>query len=237
MKYNQQSGNALWFILIAIVLLGGLTVMMSRSSGTSEDSGDYERSQIQVSEVARYAKSIELAVQNLRNNECSENDLNFDTPLLVGHDNITAPANESCDVFSAKGGGMTYKKIPPVLLDTSKSAQAYYGFWVFTGRLRMGGVGGTDPELSMIAPFLTKDFCMKLNTFLKISNVAGDSPMEDTAGQGSFLFPFTGTFVAGSDIDGNGNALGQNLFLRQKSGCTKSSSGDSYNFFHVLIAR
>jgi hypothetical protein len=244
MKHNPQSGNALWFILIAIVLLGGLTVMMSRSSGTSEDSGDYERSQIQVSEVARYMKSIEMAVQTLRNNGCSEKDINFDTPMVAGYNNTTAPADDSCDVFSVKGGGMTYKRIPPVLLDTTKSANPLYGHWIFNGGNLVYGLGtgtsmaGTkDQDLLIIAPFLTKDFCMKLNKFVGVNNVGVDPPKEDNTTTARLTMQFTGTFGGGTDIDGNGNALGLNTFRRKSSGCTTASNETAYYFYQVLITR
>lgn len=244
MKYNPQSGNALWFILIAIILLGGLTALLSRSSGTSEDSGDYERSQIQISDVARYAKSIEMAVQNLRNQGCSENDINFNTPELPNHDNTGAPADESCDVFSVKGGGMTYKKIPPTLLDTSKSSDPMYGHWIFNGANQLVHTGTNGPlagsanqELLMIAPFVTKEFCMKANSFLGINNVSTDPPKEDNTQAARFVIPFTGTYGGGIDIDGNGNALGLNTFRYKRSGCTTASDENSYYFFHTLIAR
>ena len=74
---KKQNGNALWFILLAIALLGLLTAVMTRSSGTDNDTGSYEKNQIAANEILQYAKSIENAVQNLLARGCSENDISF----------------------------------------------------------------------------------------------------------------------------------------------------------------
>lgn len=242
-KHNPQSGNALWFILIAIVLLGGLTVLMTRTSSYTDDSGDYERGQIQLSDFVRFAKSVEVAVTTLKSQGCSENDLNFEASGLTGHDNTTAPGNGSCDVFSDKGGGLTYRPIPTTYLDPARSAEPRFGQWVFTGGMSVAGVGldtstnNGHKELLIIAPFLTKELCMKVNTLVGVSNVGANPPSEDNTTKASFLVPFTGTFGGGVDIDGNGNGLGLNIFTGKASGCTTAQGENSYYFYHILIRR
>lgn len=246
MTHNSQSGNALWFILIAIVLLGGLTVLMSRSSGTSDDAGDYERGQIDISELSRYAKSLELAVQNLKtNNKCSENDLNFDSADVANDDNPSAPVDESCDIFSDKGAGLAYRPIPTKFLDPTHSGETLFGHWVFNGSLDVAGHGtsGAAPtdnrakELLVIAPFITKDLCLALNKFYGISAISGDPPKEDNTNKAHFLSQFTGNFGGGIDIDGNGNASGLQVFYYKSAGCTTATDENTYFFYQILIAR
>ncbi len=235
MKHHTQSGNALWFILIAVILLGGLTILMTRSSNTSDDSGDYERVQIQISEMVRFAKSMELATANLISRKCSEKSINFDTPELTGYDNTSAPTDNSCDIFSDKGAGMAYKELNKLLLDQSHAAHADFGKWVISGDtaiLDVGGTGSTNSELLLIAPFVTKDLCLKLNGALNITNPAGSPPSESGAASSDLLSHFTGTFGSSATINGGGT-----LLRMKKSGCTKASDGDTYVFFHTLIAR
>ena len=76
-KKNTQKGNALWFILIAIILLGLLTSMLTRSGGSTNDTGGYEQAEIGVSEVLSYAQSIDNAVQALKARGCGENEISL----------------------------------------------------------------------------------------------------------------------------------------------------------------
>jgi hypothetical protein len=252
MKHNSQSGNALWFILIAIVLLGGLTVLMSRSSSTSDDAGDYERGQIQVSEILRYAKSIEMAITNLQtNNQCSENDLNFDTPDLVGYDNLSAPTNENCDVFSAAGGGETYSKPKTSWLDSTHQAEPDFGDYVFSGGTFINGVGNSaggnpDPknkELMIFLPYINRETCLEINNKVGVANDnAGEPPLDNTAG--IVMDPalkYVGAFVAGNLLDSQGSGSTTEIDGK-KTGCVQgeingAGAGPYYVFFHVLITR
>ncbi len=236
----SQSGNALWFILIAIVILGGLTILMSRSSSTSEDAGDYERTQINVSELVRFSKSVEVAVNTLISRGCSEKDINFDTPALTGYDNTNAPDDESCNVFSDKGAGLAYKEIQPLYLDTARKSETQYGHWVFNGALSVANIGtdgfaNSNRELVMIAPFLTQELCMQINQTLGIENLPDVPPKEDNTPMADFLIPYVGTFGGGADIDGNGNTTGG--FAYKSAGCTTASNNSSYYFYQVLLAR
>ena len=54
---THQKGNALWFILVAISLLGLLTIMLSRSSSTSNETGSYEQNIIGANGILSYVKN------------------------------------------------------------------------------------------------------------------------------------------------------------------------------------
>src|SRR5688572_13950247 len=113
MQYSKNcAGNALIFILIAIFLLAGLTVLLSRTGSQSEDTGGTEQIRIQASEILKYASGIQNAVQMLRNRGCSENTLSFwnkDTNTSGGENtgddyyNASALTNKSCHVFNPAG--------------------------------------------------------------------------------------------------------------------------------------
>lgn len=139
---KKQSGNALWFILIAIFLLGGLTVLLSRTGSNTEETGSTEKSRIIATEILRYAASIENAVQFLLTQGCSENELSFwydsngDGNENASDDNYnpTSPTDRSCHIFSQKGAGITYKNMAILKFGTSGYAGAigihnsrYYG--------------------------------------------------------------------------------------------------------------
>jgi len=106
----RQSGNALWFILIAIGLLGLLTVSLTRGGSSSNDTGDFEQNQIVASEILSYAKSIENAVQSLLARGCSENEISFENNTVTGYSNPDAPTDKSCHIFDSAGTGMTLER-------------------------------------------------------------------------------------------------------------------------------
>ena len=217
----KESGNALWFILIAIALIGGLTVMLSRSTGTSEDTGDFERTQISATEIMREAKAFEIAVDNLRARGCGENDISFwhdsdgNSVENASDDyyNAGSPTDRKCHVFQPEGAGLRYQD-----------------GWIFTGATRVIGLE-SDTRTELIAAFQTdRQTCMQLNDLVGVTNAAGDAPDEDfNMGffTGSFGTNFTDPFTIG-----NTSASLEGTF----QSCSKDSS-DTYFYAHVLLER
>lgn len=114
---KPNAGNALWFILIAIFLLAALTMLITRTSQQTEETGESERSTIRASELLRDTQGIKNAVDALLLRGCSESELSFwtdenadglETNLDCGY-NAQAPVDKSCHVYDPKGGGA---KIP-----------------------------------------------------------------------------------------------------------------------------
>ncbi|PZO88480.1 MAG: hypothetical protein DI626_01670 [Micavibrio aeruginosavorus] len=114
---NKESGNALWLILIAIFLLGGLTVLLSRTGSQTEDTGNAEQMQIVASNILGYAASIEQGIQTLLMRGCSENEISFwydsnkDGTENSSDDyyNPNAPSDRTCHIFSTTGAGLNYQ--------------------------------------------------------------------------------------------------------------------------------
>ncbi len=126
MKHSRQSGNALWLILVAIVLIGALTAMFTRSTSTSDDTGDAEQVSIQASEVLRYANAVETGIQNLLSRGCSENELSFwndsngDGIENSSDDyyNAGSPPDHSCHLFDPAGAGLVHQEIGKKISDS-----------------------------------------------------------------------------------------------------------------------
>ncbi len=179
----KQSGNALIFILIAIALLGLLTVTLSRSSDSTNDTGDFEQNQIAASEILSYAKSIENAVQMLLVRGCSENELSFwhdsdGNGTEDGSDNYyndESPTDRSCHVFDVAGAGMTYETPNEEWLDRLESAQTGYAELFFSMQSNVDG----NKVLAMIFPYVTKNICLQINTASNVVNTGGAPPKDN----------------------------------------------------------
>lgn len=222
MTRHNERGNALWFILLAIVLLAGLTVLMSRSSSTTDEAGDFERAQIKASEVMRVAKDFELGTQRLKSQGCSENELNFDyAPAVTGYENTTR-ADGSCDLFNGNGAGLVWREPPPEMSSST---------WFISGENRVEDVGCDSAadrcvDLIVMLPNVSLSGCLRINTLLGVTNPAGAPPADNDI---ELATKFQGTFNDSEEISATELA-------GKPSGCFDAGSGN-YVFYHTLIKR
>lgn len=236
---QKQNGNALIFILIAIVLLGLLTVTLSRSGDSSNDTGDFEQNQIAASEILSYAKSIENAVQSLLARGCSENELSFwhdsdGNGTEDGSDdyyNANSPTDRSCHVFDVAGAGMTYQS-------PQKNITGVNFNLAFAGDDQIIGVGrdcasSLCSELYIFYRTGNETLCNSINKISNIPLISGHSP-EEVGLNG--IGKYTGSFSINPDPLGNDNDGAS--FVGKTTGCIKDfNEPGNYDIYHVLHAR
>ncbi len=248
-----QSGNAFWIILLAIALLVALTITITRSTESTEDSGTRDRNRIAATDIIRQAKSIQQAVEQLRLRGTAENQMNFDNSFVAGYANTRCGDSTSntddnpCKIFHAEGVGLTYKTPPATWLDGTRSGEDLYGEWYFYATACVPGIGTggtgcsadvTATELMIGLPWIREDVCVEINRLTGVDNLSG--PTRPPLLPGSAYTPartkFTGTFSTDSEIDTAANA-----FTARQSGCFQGASGSDpdggFHFYHVLIAR
>lgn len=166
--FKREEGNALWFILIAILLLGGLTVLLSRGSTTSDDSGEFERMTIIGTEVVRYAGAVETGIRTLLNRGCSENTISLDADVdtVDGSENPDAPPDYTCHVFRPEGAAVEYKDIAERI---NTGLNTRYGTATASAMKDVGEDEQADLYLTIegSAP-LMKPFCDTINRMAKV---------------------------------------------------------------------
>ncbi|MBN8521803.1 MAG: hypothetical protein J0L77_07910 [Alphaproteobacteria bacterium] len=224
---SLQSGNALIFILIAVVLLGGLTMLLTRSSGSSEDTGEIERTQIEAGEAMRFGKSLAQSAQNLIAQGCSENTLNFDYEAAVtGYENPSSPADKSCDIFDAKGAGLTWRTVPSSLSSANyliTSANTVQGVGCDTGN-------ATCTDLILMLPGISQTACAQINRLVKVTNPA-NVPPADTDNLVDTSTKFTGGYAFVRALaDAGGHLTGK------ETGCIQTSPGN-FALYTVILGR
>ncbi len=238
-KYlRSQAGNAIWFILLAVALLGFLTALISRSGSNVNQTGDFERDRIKAAALLRYAQSVQNTVQTMMLNGVSENDLDFIAIDAATYDNPNC-TNTSCEVFHVEGGGIPHQSASDVLKLSSYSED-----WrVVTGnRLYQFGcddVTTSCTDLLLIAPDIPQDICIAINRIQDIENPSADAPrqldfVDDT--------PYIGSYpnVGANALIGGTNATNEAPQVRGKtSGCVYVFGGgrDTYHFYQALIIR
>ena len=243
---KKQNGNALWFILIAVALIGILTAALTRGGSSTDDTGSYEKNQLAASEILRYASSIESAVQSLLARGCSENDISFwhdsdGNGTENGSDdyfNANSPTDHSCHVFEPEGAGLTWQ-LPPARINDGSD-------YFFNSGACIRGVGPDVPfcngsdgnrneELLIALPNISLNNCIALNRLLGVTNPSGVPPQDPNCSITTSTGLFQGTFNnSGCAI--NDTATSDGLHSGCMEGGTDPPAG-TYHFYHVLHAR
>lgn len=222
---RSQQGNALWFILVAIVLLGGLTVLLTRSGSSVNQSGDVEQNRIRAGQILRWAKGLEAAIEQMKLRGVSENGISFENgATATDYANPNCTVND-CMVFANGGGGQTYIKPPAGTNDGSE--------WVFTANNGVTLVGTDDArsgnDVMLVLRGVNDAFCKQVNRELGVGT-AGVIPEESTeveytAYQGAF--PSHVQLIAGTSGE----------FQNRNAGCMRNTPNSENVFYYVLLAR
>lgn len=221
--YDTRSGNALWIILIGIILLGLLTAMLSRSGSSTNDTGDLERIRIQASDIMRHSRGMEQAISNMITRGASESDLCFDT-IKWGNSfyDHAGCAEDKNKVYNINGGALEWKDIPAEIKEGSPLT--------ITGSYNVTDVGTSANEL-LVQGEVSRAACLDINNLARVTNPSGEPPIDDIGAAGEYKGNFNS--AAGDDMIGDQATQ----LARHKTGCHQNSADDKYFFYHVLIAR
>lgn len=235
-KHRQnESGNIMFIILIAIALIGVLTAVISNSGNNDNNGIDNESLVIRVSEVQRYASELERGINYIMQNRVSESDIRFaiptDTTNTTGYGDLAADTTPEDQMFHPNGGAANYRD-PPNDIQSTVSA------WEFYGGTRIPGVGTNRADLIAVLPNVTLQFCNRINEI----NDQTATPAENGAGNinegASARFGSGGTPVTFDDA--TPNTLNDATFSRTPAlqACvTVAGSPTQYHFYHVIMPR
>lgn len=228
--HRNQSGNVIFFILLAIVLVGAVTAAL-RSGGIESANIDREDLSIKVSQVRQNVAELERAVNLVMQNGISETEISFaadDIPAATIYG--TYNDNPRAEIFNPKGGGALWRTTPSGINDGSP--------WEFYGTTHAPGVGSDRADLIAVLPNVTKPFCDEIN---KINQQPITIPPSDDATCIRGGTPFKGvlpTHTGAGPFDDPGDVMLPAGFTVQPAGEACISCGTGvYHFYHVLMAR
>ena len=229
-----ERGNILFMVLIAIVLIGLLTAVVSNTSNQSS-SIDREELAIRVSEVQRYASELSRAMSYINQNSgISEQDYRFmnPDPAVTTYGDISGDSRMQRQILDGAGGGANYREPPEGIQNSDKD-------WEFYGTSNMPGVGTDAADLIAVLPDVTKQFCDEVN---RLNGQTDQTPQD--SGASCIYSGATGRFgtVGGSseyaaapnDLLADDAATFTKIPAMQA--CVKCND-DTYHFYHVLFAR
>lgn len=236
MNYRDENGNALFLILIAVALFAALSFVVMSSSGGGGKSASQEQAVLYASQIIQSSTAIDNAVTMLSiSNECADNQINFANPVFYQYPwshyaNANAPADKSCDVYSADGGGVSPTQLPveafePCCLGGSRDTE--YRYARFSGQ-GISNIGTSEPELALLISSIKRDVCIELNNKLGVENPSGEPPAISATcynGQNGFDGTYGGTNTTWCGLD------------QTKSACVYDDYGPFYYFYNVLLIR
>lgn len=257
---SAEQGSAILYVFIGAILFGALMYSFARStsSGTSATTLTKSDDKLIISQIDAYATSLDVGINNLLSNGCSQNDLRFYHPNFKGATDYagsatyaTSPANK-CHVFAKNGGGGVTWQAPP-----KKIVDAKFLDYLFTGYIGVDKVGNNSSACAytdfMMQLNVPRSTCIAYNTIHDVVNTGGEPPLFQFANNYSYSAPLKGrvplNYLKAGWSSGiifgcqsNLAALGHNpraIELTGKwSGCYEANQErGQYYIYHVLIAR
>ncbi len=108
---SPETGNALLYVLIAIVLFAALSMTLGRQAGTDEISTlPKERAALYTTQLESYAAQAKSAIDQMRFAGTPINSLDFTAPTDPAFE--TEPPKNIFKVFHPSGGGLTPATLP-----------------------------------------------------------------------------------------------------------------------------
>lgn len=228
---KASSGNALFLVLIGIVLFGALSFAVTKSFRGGEKTATDEQLRVAATDMLRYLSSVQQAVNKLITvNGCSESEVSFENTLVLNGSNavvypanyVTTPADGRCKVFESAGGGLSPRLFDRTAGLTNPSAalasQPKPGHFQARTTEQFVNVGSALPEMSMRIMYVSAGLCAAIN---KILNIPGN---------GDYLPIGNGDdSIITNDTPG---------LAGKKTLCTRRyGTGEEYFVWNVLIAR
>lgn len=234
---SDERGNALFLILLGVVLFAALTAAVSNGFRGSNSALSGSRTDALANDIILNGVTIERAVEKLTAKSVSESRMSFTRKSGDGYE-LTPAESASEKVFNIAGGGAQYLDPPKDALDKNMSAQTGYGSWIYTGSNVATGNGlDTEGDLIAILPYVRKDLCLLINTKAGVTNPAADTTPQSN-GPTYVGTKFTGTFSNAGRIKANPYLNGK------KMGCFQGTADESsnsivgrYYFYYVVLSR
>lgn len=236
---SAEQGSVLMWILVAVVLLAGLTAAMNQGSRTSTGMVTGQEARLYASEIIQYGNTVKQAVQRMNMNGISEGDFSFENTVFKfaggapRHPSTSYPncTEDKCKVFHPLGGSIQANHTPNGSTVVTNEVDApFAGAWS-PWTASIDGVGTDQSDLIFMVGFLKKEVCTAINDVLGVSNPAGEPPSfsyNTTVAQYHLASPYQAAASGWSD----GIVTGRESFCFRAE-----SSGNAYIYMVTLIAR
>lgn len=206
----KEKGNALFLILIAVILFAALSYAITQSN-RSGGNPSRETNLIASTTVTQYPSAIRTAITRMLLRGSSIADLDFMLPSDAAFN--TAPVTDK--VFHPNGGGAVFQNVDPntVTLDASNDPE---GDWTFLKNKVVTNIGTSTGDVVAVLTNVREGICQRINEQITGDIAIPASGLSDAQAIANAANPFTGTGITGQP------------FL-----CVSTSDGNNV-YYHVL---
>lgn len=207
------------YILLALALLAGLTMVLNRGNEMGGDDLDKDKTELLALQVTAYAGSAKNAVDQMMMSGTPVASLNFVTPS----DPAFNTGSNIHKVYHPAGGGLNWEKADPAIFDTA--TYTAMGGWYMTRTNNIEWTPTAAPDVLFVAWRVHRSLCEALNK--KIT--------------GSTTIP---VIVSPVDIflgTANGAPTNANLLIANcatcngyPSLCISNGSVDTYAYYNII---
>lgn len=236
---SSERGNILFIILLAVVLIGTLTAVIT-SGGPGNNNIDKETLVLHASAVQRTAAEFERGVRAIMETGISESDLRFAHPSAhADYGDITT--TPKAQLFNKEGGGANYSAPPEGINDGSA--------WEFYGGTAAPGIGTSKADLIAVLPNVTQAFCDRINASLDQSAAPADTGASVAGGANPGNCVHSGAlgrFDNAQQFYAAPNVMDEASFAQDANtgtahpaaqACVRCTIGNANHFYSVLLAR
>jgi hypothetical protein len=212
------------YILLALALLAGLTVALSRSADVGGDNLDYEQNELLTSRTIAYAGSAKNVVDQMTMSGTSIDNLSYVRPNQTSFD--TSPHHNK--VYHPSGGGLTLAASDAGVFATGLTPQAGW----YMGRFNnIAWTTTTAQDVIFTAYGISQAICQGINK--KITGAITIPPLQGT---GNPL-----TYFVDSTISSVANANLTNVECPQCEGypsmCVSNGAGTIFAYYNIISAQ
>ncbi len=206
---RTERGNALFLILIAVVLFAALSFAITQSNRSTGSSAGEETNTVSGSNITQYASAIRTGLTRMLVKGVTLDDVKFDTPSDAGY--TTTPTMQ---VFHPQGGAVVFSSPDANLVNTG-------GKWVyFMAPVKDMGTSTTDAVA--VLTDVKKGICQQINRQVGLPAPAVLATTISASALAALVYatPSANTFDLGTTPN-------------KPYGCFLDSNGKS-NYMHVM---
>lgn len=157
---RHETGNAMIYILIAIVLFGALTFIVARQGDNSETGAlDSERTEIAATQIIETSMQLKQGIDQMLYSGSEPDDLNFVTP--DDEPTYSAGTSHVHKVFHPSGGGLLLHPIPSQAVEQISNDPP--ARWYIGRFLNVEWTASAAEEVIMVAHQLSTPVCRAIN--------------------------------------------------------------------------
>lgn len=251
MKFNDQSGNVLFYILIAVALFGALGFAVSGMLRSGNDTSlSSEQAKLAASEIIDYGRKLKQAVKYHQISfGCGDEDISFENNASSAYDHDPA-ADDDCKIFEGNNATVNYQSPDFKWLDPAMASKQFYGQLHFPEGNCIWGIARTEEtgnaysfcdnstdnvDMIFAVMWVKESICKAIN-----KQLYGSENIYLDINHSISLYPWDGEIDRlGYEIADNNGKLTNVSAMCIQAGNSASHFPDvlSYHYYQVLKAR